>query len=170
MADFGLSTIIPLLGSVVSGVGTFMAGQAQANINEFNANVADDNAKRAIERAQIEQQDQDLQTRALVGEQLAQQSASGVDVGVGSTKYSRMAARELGRRDALNIRQAGELESADYKNQATSSRMQASATRTGAAFGLLGSFLDAGSVITKSKKVAKRNYAPTPSPRPQVLR
>jgi hypothetical protein len=169
VAQIGIAGVISALGSVVSGVGTFMAAQAQANINEMNAEIADDNAKRAIERSQLEQQDMDLQTRAMVGEQLAQQSASGVDVGSGSTKYTRMAARELGRRDALNVRQAGELEAYDYKTQAVSQRAQASATRSGGAFGLLSGFLGAGSAITGAQKVAKRNYAPTPSPRPQVL-
>ena len=169
MADLGITAVIGILGTVVSGASSFMAASANANMAEYNARVADDNAKRSIERSQLEQQDQDYQTKALIGEQLSQQAASGVDVGSGSTKYTRMAAKELGRRDALNVRQAGELEAHDYKTQAVSNRMQASAYKTGGAMNLLGSFLDVGSVIGKSQKVAKRNYVPTPSPRPQVL-
>ena len=170
MAALGASTIIQSIGSLVSGVAGFMAAQSQAAVMRMNAQISQDNARRSIERSQIEQVNQDIQTRAMLGEQLAAQSASGIDVGAGSAMRTRLSARELGRLDALNVRQAGELEAFDHKASAASLRAQASGTSAQGAFGLLGSFLNAGSIITSAKPVARKNYfAPVPVEKPRLL-
>lgn len=170
MAEIGLATILSAVGSVVTGVATFQSARANAAISEMNADIADENARRAITRSQVEQEQQDLMTRGLLGEQVAAQAASGVNVGTGSPRFTRIAARELGRLDALNVRQAGELEGYNYRTQAAGARAQASADRRGGAFGLLSGFLGAGSAITNARPTAQRNYyAPNPTPRPRIL-
>ena len=170
MAELTLATILQGVGALVTGVATFSAAANNAAIQEMNAEIANDNAKRAIDRSAVEQQESDFRTRAMLGEQLAQQSASGVDIGVGSPKYTRIAARELGRLDALNIRQAGELEAYNYRTQATNFQANAAGMRAEGAFGLLSSFLNAGSVITNAKPTARKNYFdPVPTPRPTSL-
>jgi len=170
MAALTLTALLQGLGAIVTGAATFAAASNNAAIQEMNAEIADDNAKRALERAAIEQQESDFRTRGLLGEQLAQQAASGVDIGSGSPKYTRIAARELGRLDALNIRQAGELEAYNYRTQSVNFRANAAGARAEGAFGLLGGFLNAGSALTNATPVAKKNYfAPNPTPRQTSL-
>lgn len=167
MAELTLTTLLSLAGTAITGFSTFAAAQANAAQMEFNASIAEENARRAIERSQIEQEEQDRLTRGMIGEQMAAQAASGVNVGTGSPLRTRLVARELGRLDALNVRQAGEIESYNYKAQAAGLRAQAKAEKMGGAFGLVGSFLNAGTTITTAKPVARKNYyAPVPTPRP----
>lgn len=164
------ASLFQALGTVVSGVTGFMAMQSQAAVQRMNAQIAEDNAKRTLQRSQIDQQNQDIQSRALMGQQLAQQAASGIDVGAGSAVRTQLSAKELARLDALNVRQAGELEAFDHKANAASLRAQAGITSSSGMFNLLGSFLDAGSVITSAKPVAQKNYrAPVPVDRPRLL-
>jgi len=171
MAALTLPTLLQAGAALIGGFATFQASAANAAVMQMNADINEENAVRAVRRSQVEQEAQDAMTRGMIGEQLAGQAASGVSVGSGSPKYTRVAARELGRLDALNIRQAGDLERYNYQAAASSQRTQAGAERSAGAFGLLGSFLEAGSVITNAKPTAKRNYyAPVPSSRPGVLR
>lgn len=166
MATLGIATVLQGIGALVTGVATFAAASNNAAIQEMNAQIANDNARRALERSKVEQQESDIRARGLIGEQLAQQAGSGVDVGRGSPKYTRIAARELARLDALNIRQAGEIEAYNYKTQAANFSASAAAEKSGGAFGLLGSFLNAGSIITSAKPVASKNYYnPVPTPK-----
>lgn len=166
----GIGTIISAAGSVITGIASMQAASAQAAIYQMNAEIATDNAHRAIQRAQVQQEDQDVMTRALLGQQLSEQSASGVSVGFGSPVKARIAARELGRRDALNVRQAGEIESFNFKVDAASNTAMAAAKRQEAGFSLLSGFLNAGSIITNSRQTQQSNYfAPVPTPRPAGL-
>lgn len=167
--EIGLPAILGAASSAITGIASFMSAQSNAAIMEMNAQVADENSRRAIERAQVSQQDQDIQTRFLLGEQAAAQAASGIDVGTGSSKFARVSARQLGRLDALKVRQSGELESYNFKVDAASGRAQAQAERTGGALGLLGSFLETGGAITSKLKQPRRNFYPVPTQRPQVL-
>lgn len=178
-----LGTIFSAVSSVVGGIASMQASQAQAaqmelqaQAQERQARILEDNAARAQVKAATDAQENDWQTAAFLGQQLSDQSASGVDIGFGSTKYTRIATREIGRQDTLNIRQAGDLDAYNYKVQsedarigAVSSRMQASAARQAGQFSLLGGILGAGSVIGKSQNPAARTYGFTPPVRPQVL-
>lgn len=164
-----LGPIFAALGSVTSGLASYSAAQAQVAQQEQVARIADENAKRAGLRAQIEQQDQDFQTRAMLGQQLAEQSASGLDIGFGSTKYARIAGAQVGRRDALNVRQEGDIQVNNFQNQAAGARAQAAASENAGTFALLGSFLKAGSVIGGAESPSRRTYGFTPPVRPQVL-
>ena len=178
-----IGTIFSALSSVVGGIASYSASQAQAaqmeaqaQAQERQARIMEDNAVRAQLKAQIDAQENDFQTAAFLGQQMSDQSGSGVDIGFGSTKYTRIATREIGRQDTLNIRQAGDLEAYNYKvasqdaiSGAAASRAQASASRNAGMFGLLGGVLGAGSVIGKSQNPAARTYGYTPPVRPQVL-
>lgn len=149
--------IIGVIGSLVGGIGTFMTMQAQsqmaayqASIAEMNQRIAEDNARRAIERAQVMQVDQDMLSAGARGEQVAIQAASGLSLSGRSQMLTRKSAAELGRRDALNVRQEGELqkyqyltEAANFGAQAQLKNMESSAYSTGAGFSLLSSFLKA---------------------------
>lgn len=171
MAALTLTTALQAGAALIGGLATFQTAQANAAVMQMNAEINEENAIRAVRRSQVEQEAQDALTRGLLGEQLAGQAASGIAVDQGSPRLTRIAARELGRLDALNIRQAGDIERYNYQAAAESQRVQAGAERRGGAFGLLGSFLEAGSVVTNARPTQRRNYyPPVPTPRPGVLR
>src|SRR5678815_4791338 len=111
--------------SVFAGFTQYKAGQYQAAIADQNAKIARDNAARATHTAQVEQQDQDMVARAMLGEQTAEQGASGFTLNSGSFKTARQSARQLARKDALNIRNAGAMEAHNYLTQAANFGLQA---------------------------------------------
>ena len=160
MADFGISTILTALGSVVSGVSALAAGAAQANMAKFNAQVAEDNAVRAQDRAQIEAQQQDDLTRGMIGSQEAAQSASGLSLSSKSSVLTRKSALKLGRLDTLNVRQAGDIEAYNYKVDAAGQRMSASAAMASGVGNALGSFLGAGSSLIGKSQSVKKSFDP----------
>ena len=145
------SVLSTLVGGVVSAAGQNASAQAanqqaqyQAQINDMNAQVERDNAARVRDASQIEQQQADIETDALLGQQVATQSSSGVDIGSRSSLGARKAARQIGRRDALNIRQAGELDAFNNLTEAAgldaSANLQRMAGRNALKQGRLGAF------------------------------
>lgn len=162
-----IGPILGAVGSLVSGFAAMSAGNYQAKIAEMNAKIADDNARRAIERSQIEQQDQDTMTLGMLGEQEAAQSASGVSLTSKSSILTRKSARELGRRDALNVRQSGELEAYGFKTDAVNQRAQGQLAKMQGQSSMIGAFLGAGSSLigaangTPSRnRITKGTYDP----------
>lgn len=144
-----ISSIVGAAGAVYSGMAAKNAADYQSAVAEQNARIAEDNARRAIERSQIQQQDQDMQTRADLGTQEAIQSASGLSLTGGSQMLSRKAVAELGRRDALNVRQDGEIESYNFKTQASGQRAEAQLARMKGQASLVGGYLQgAGGLLS----------------------
>jgi hypothetical protein len=139
-----VGTVAAIGGTILSGVSAYGAARHQQKVGEMNAKVAEENATRTRERAALEAQEQDTQTLALLGAQEAAQSASGLSLGGRSQILTRKAARELGRKDALNIRQAGEIEAYNYQVDAANQRSSAQFAGSQGTGSLLGSFLGAG--------------------------
>lgn len=149
-AGLGLTFLSTAFGAYTQ----YQAASYQAQIAEMNQEIALDNANRALQRSQVEQQDQDAITLAMLGEQQAAQAASGLAYGSRSFRLNRKSAQELGRKDALNIRQAGELEAYDYKTQAANFGAAASANKASATNSLLGGFLGGvSSLVSGATKV-----------------
>lgn len=129
------STATSLIGTAFSTIGQRNAASAQAAIAQQNAKIAEENARRARFRSQVEAQDQDFSAAAQLGELAAAQSASGLSFGSRSFLQRRKSARELARKDALNIRQAGELEAFGFeieRRDALFERSQAKAAKSNA--------------------------------------
>lgn len=120
-----------IAGAAIGAVGTFMSGQqqtsnyqAEAAANRYRAQVSKNNAIIAEQNAEFKQMDadravargntlgyrQDLQTRAVLGEQVAAQGASGFDVGSASSVAVRDSTHMLGREDTLTIRENSSVE------------------------------------------------------------
>lgn len=145
-----------VLGTGVSVAGSLIQGNAQAEQYQRDAATAEKNRKlslqnaaMALDKAQQEQFDQDMQTADLLGQQEAEQSASGLRVGSESFVLTRRTARMLGRQDALNVRLAGALEAYAYKQQAEgyASAVQSNQAASGTA--RLAGYLGAGSSLIK---------------------
>lgn len=137
--------------TLVKGVGDFTAGQYQSKVASMNADVAKQNAKRALQRSDVEAVENDRLTAELLGEQEAVQGASGLSLTGRSFAANRMRTRILGRRDTLNIRQGGEVEAYNYKVQRSNFKAQAKSAKIGSYFDLAGSVLSAGSILGNAK-------------------
>lgn len=145
-----IGSLVGAAGTIFSGISAMQQANYQAKVAAMNQQIANDNAKRAIEVGQINQQGQDTQTAAMLGEQEAVQGASGLSLTGKSQILTRKAARELGRLDALNVRQAAEIESYNYKTQAMNFGAQAAAAKMQGQGALLSSFFGAGSSLMSS--------------------
>lgn len=152
----GIGPVISAIGSLVSGIAGLAAANYQAKVAKMNEQVALDNSRRAIERSRIEAESQDRLTLGMLGEQEAAQSASGVSLTSKSFVLTRKAAKELGRLDTLNVIQAGEIESYNYKVDAANQKAQAQLAKASGINSLLGGFIGATqSLIGGSKSTTK---------------
>lgn len=145
--------LLPLISTVVgvAGVATSVMSQLSANayqkqVAQKSAAVAEVNASRATQAAQAAQMQQDQETRALLGEQLAAQSASGLKLGGRSQMLTRKSARILGRMDAVAIREAGDVEAWNYRQIAAENYDKVKFLQQSSNFALFGGFLDAATV------------------------
>ena len=149
------AAIIGAFGSIISGIGQMQAANYQAQIAQMNAEIARDNAKRAIDKAQLDQEDQDKKSIVMQGEIEAAQSVSGIALTSRTSKLTRKTALELGRKDALNVRQAGEMEAYNHKVAAANQTAQAGLYRMQGTNSLLSGFVNGfSSLIGNSKSTA----------------
>jgi hypothetical protein len=145
--------------TLVKGVGDFSSGMYQSKVAEMNSKVAQDNARRALQRSDVEAVENDRLTAEMLGEQEAAQGASGLSLTGKSFAANRARTRILGRRDTLNIRQAGQIENYNYKVQRQNFRAESKSAKTSAYLGLAGSVLEAGSIVGNAKATsAARKY------------
>lgn len=177
-----MAVIGAVLGAVTGIMQGMMASQQaeyQAEIAKMNEKIAKENAKRAIDRSQVEQENNDRQTAVVLGEQEASQAASGLSITGKTAVATRRAARKMGRLDALNIRQAGELEAYNYKVDAANYAAAAEAKKMEARNSMLGGFLSGiGSLVSGASSLGSSAsytqggaFAPSPifKPRPSNL-
>lgn len=148
------STAATVGSALIGGIASFQQAKAQEKMAKHRAEVAQENAKRARFRSQVEQQDQDVLARAVIGDLASSQAASGLDFGSGSFASRRKAARVLARKDALNIRQGGELEAQNFEQQALDASFEARQARSAGRFSLLSTAFDTGSsLISGASKI-----------------
>lgn len=153
--------VIGAASSIYSGMAAASQARYQASVAEMAARVNEQNAQRALQRGAIEAQDQDMQTLQRLGEQEAAQSASGISLKSGSAILTRKTARELGRRDALNVVQDSKIEAYNYRVEAAGERASAGAYRSSATNSLVGGFLGAaGSLVSMAGPTARSPAAP----------
>lgn len=105
------------------------AAESQAWILDYNANVADLQAKDAVERGAEAEQRFRTQIRGTIGAQRAAIAAGNIDVSFGSAVDVQADAAMLGELDALTIRTNAAREAWGYKVQATDIRNRAAVTR-----------------------------------------
>jgi len=97
-------------GSATSMVSARQQAKFQSEVAARNAEIERNNAVRETHRSQIQQQEQDIVARAMLGDIEAQQASSGLSINEsGSFALARKGAEETARLDALNIRHEGEM-------------------------------------------------------------
>ncbi len=106
-----IGLVAGVAGAGVQAYGQYQGMEAQSANAAYQAQVAANNAKIALQNqgmdiasGEVTAGNQGLKTRAMLGTQKAQQSASGVDVNSGSSVAVRQGSAELGMLDALTIR------------------------------------------------------------------
>lgn len=120
-----ISLAATAVGTAVSAYGAYQQGQAasaaadyQAQVARNNAIIARQNANAAVDAAAAKAQDNDMRTRAMLGEALASQGANGLDVNTGSAVDVRAGTAQVGRTNTLRIVDAGQKEARNYLAQA----------------------------------------------------
>lgn len=133
-----VAPLIPLLptlltaGSAVVGATTAIQnGEYQAGVAMNNARIAEANAARTSEASQRESMRSDQNYRALLGEQLAAQGASGFDILGRSQRAARVLTERTGRLAALDITKEGTAaarrslqEGANFRGEGNQARLQ----------------------------------------------
>lgn len=165
---------LPIIGVVatVAGIGlqlaavqqntsaTVAANNYQSQVLERNRALMELNAQRAVESASVQQLQQDQMTRALLGEQIAQQSASGLKLGGRSQMLTRKAARELGRLDAENIRYQGDIEALNFRQMAEDATQEIEFRQKNNGYAMTSGFLDSASVLVGgASTLAKTDFS-----------
>lgn len=121
-----------ILGAVGTGLdiaGKLAEAEAYADFAEYQASVADKNAAiqeqnavNAIDATQQTQVDQDAKASFLQGQIVAAQGASGLSTTGRSAVMTRASARRLAQLDRERIREAGDVEAANFRMAAADAR------------------------------------------------
>jgi hypothetical protein len=115
----------------ITALSSIQAGNYQAAVARNNARIAEENAARTSEASQREAARSDQDYRALLGEQLAAQGASGFDILGRSARSARQLTQRTGRRAAMDITTEGEAgarrslqEAANFRGEGRQARLQ----------------------------------------------
>lgn len=131
LATSGGTAAMTGLTAGVGALSSIQAGNYQAAIGRNNARIAEENAARIAEAAQGEAMRSDQDYRALLGEQLAAQGASGFDVLGRSQVAARKLTTKTGRTAAQDIVNEGGAgahrslqEAANFRGEARQAKLQ----------------------------------------------
>jgi len=128
--------LLPLIGGIVSGLGSLASSQAQANAADAQADIYDTQAQMELERGRFEADRMNRQARQIAGRQVANYAAAGVDL----TGSPAMVIDDTAAEEALDIgaiRYGAEARSNNLTARAELQRQNAQATRSTAILGFL---------------------------------
>jgi len=111
----GTGTAIAGGGSLIKGIGAYEAGKFNAKVARFNK------AEMLSDSVAQQQQIRDM-ARQTMGEQIASQGASGMDLGTGSALDVLHESAVNAQLDAMALRRKSTLKGIDYDNQAWSAK------------------------------------------------
>jgi hypothetical protein len=152
------STVMGAAGAVQQG----KAAQASANYNakvaDMNAKISERQARDAVERGALEEQQQRMKTSQVIGQQRAAMAANGVDLTFGSPLDTLVDTATMGELDALTIRANTYREERDIRQQGNNQTAQASAFRAEGANARKAGFMDAFGTILGGGSKAYSNY------------
>lgn len=148
------AAVVPLLvfSSLVTAGGAIMSGQQQAAASEYNAEVAEQNAVAAKQKAAYEEEAHRQNLKKIMSSQRALYGASGVDI-EGSPLLVMEDTAAQGELDALAIRYGGDVAAAQQRSAANLYRMQGRNAK-------MSGFWNAGSSLLSgaSKYYASKTY------------
>lgn len=142
-------------GALVSGISAISQANYQSAVARNNAEIARQNAARASDAAQIEQQRSDQQYAAAGAQALAEQSASGLDVLGGSQLRVRNQFGRVRMQAAQDIRRQGETTTQNFQNDAANYDAAASNYSKQATLAGIGTAFNVGSAFGSTATPAK---------------
>lgn len=152
------------IGAGVSALGAYGNAKAQKGTLGYEAAVAVNNqtvanyqADLAIQNGVVAEQNQQLKTAGMMGDQRAALAANGVDLGTGSATEILATTKSMGERDALTIRDNAARQAWAYKNQAMGYAAEAGAD-TSSANGINPIMSGATSLINSATSVSGSWY------------
>lgn len=140
--------------AVIGGIGAFQSAHAASESAKYNSEMAANNATIAKQNATWASQAGEaqagtagLKTRAQAGSIIANEAASGVDVGNGSAAKVQSSATQLGELDAINIRGNAARTAYGYDVQSSSDTAQGQLDRFQSGQDMTAGYLGAASSI-----------------------
>lgn len=145
--------ILGVLGAktVADVVGQTKAGNAAKSTGDYNAAVAELQAKDAISRGKYDEERFRQGVKLLIGSQRAGFAAQGVDVGVGTAVDVQADAAFLGELDAQQIKRNAAREAWGYEVEAENYRRGGQAAQTASRFGVAGTVLGTGASLLEAR-------------------
>lgn len=160
-----IGTIASVAGAGISALGAIQQGKASAASANYNAEVQANNAALAKQNSSFASQEgtanaetQQLKTRAELGSIQANQGASGVNVGSGSSLDVRSSAAETGELNALSIRSNAARQAYGYQTEAVGATAQSQLDKAQAGFDTTAGEINAGSTLLGGLGNASTNY------------
>lgn len=156
-----IAQVVSVGSAVIGTIGQMQAASYQASVAARNQEIAEENARRASNDAQLEQIDASQDAAREIGALIAEQSASGISLSSGSSLLRRRDLQEYAQRDSQRIREQGNVNIRNFKQQAAdfaSEREVAKASRSNAFTGGLlniGSSYIGGATAVRKAKAAK---------------
>lgn len=135
---------LSIAGGVVGGLGAIYGGEQQASLLDAQANLANENAKVALEAGDYDAYRQEARARQQIGAQGAQFAASGVRMNSGSVLSVLGASAENAELDRQNIVNQSKIKAMNYQNQAVLDQSSAASAITAGYINGAASFLGAG--------------------------
>jgi hypothetical protein len=164
--------IIGAAGAAYGGMAAMSQANYQAEVAKNNAQVAQANAARASVRGGIEAQMKDAEYAQLIGQQTAEQAASGVAVSGRSALRARNTTRLYAAGDRQTIRENANMENYNYRVDATNLLAESKARKAEGRAAMVGGLLSAAgslaggySDIKKSAVGGATSSAKPPIPR-----
>lgn len=142
-------------GSLLQGLSAVQQASYQSAVAKNNAKIAKQNADRAGYASQIEQMRSDREYAAMEGQQLAAQSASGLDVLGRSQVMSRANLQRVRGEQAFDIRQQGLYDVRNFQQQQANFLGEARAANTAKWMAIASTAFDVGGTIAKSPQGKK---------------
>lgn len=138
---FGLEMVIGLVGSAVSAAGAMAQAQAQADQANYNAKVAEINAKTARQQGQFEADKMEDEYARARAQQRVAALKSGVDPGQGSAALLIAETDSNSWLDQTTQIWNRETEATGFENKAESFKMEARAAKIGGYFNAASSMI-----------------------------
>jgi hypothetical protein len=120
----GAGTAMSVRAAKKAGQAAEASANAEANLDDYNASVADLQALDAAERGAIEASRYRQQVRGIIGAQRASYAGQGVDVSSGTPAAVQADTAAIGEMDALQLESNAKREAWGYQVQAYDSRMR----------------------------------------------
>jgi hypothetical protein len=135
------------LGGALGGGAQKAAGEATQRLDNFNADISDQQASDALSRGGTAMNQRRLKERQTIGSQRARLAAQGLDVNSGSAANIQSDTYAIGEMDALTIANNAAREAWGYKVKATDYRMRGEIAKQEGKNKQVGTYLNAGAKI-----------------------